>query len=330
MLRRVSEFALPVSPLEILAHLRQADREEAALVESYTREAVHQLETVCERAIAMAEYELVIPTVPTGVDDTVGPLPFSQNYPGQYPGTFASDYYSNQRFTYTFPPAILLEMPPVQAIRDFRYWNRESPSELETWDAENYSLIPESAAKLYPAPTSASGNGGWPSVASRVDAVTIRFYAGETDRLNFRADTPQWSSASGFPYSDGDRIHLRVSGNNNCFLGNTAAPPTGFTNDTTYFVRDYDESTGWFNLAATADGEAIAGTLTMQPQTELGWLYAGHMNGVTSYALRKEITRSYVNRCDEGSCMCSGQNADDFRYESHLRRLLWRSPFISQ
>lgn len=317
MLRRLSDPNIPYSAQEILSHVRVSSQDEVPLVETYLREALDCIEVVCERAIGFAEYELVISGLPFGIDDTVGPLPFTTQHRATYPGSLSGSYTSDRQFDYLSAPAVELRLPPVLQVSSFQYYDQAN--DLQTWDAANYALEPSQPALVYPAE-----NTFWPVISHRRDAVRIQFWAGETDELEFNAaGTPQFRSLSGFPWQDGQRLTLRASGNRNSAFGDLAMVPEGFRDYSRYFVRDSDDA-GSFNLAATDGGPAITGAI---PVTGiLDRLYAGQMSGVVAAGIRKVATDSFINRCSEGTCSCSGMDANDFAHEPHLRKMLWRSP----
>ena len=324
-LRRLSiEQEVPLSGMEIIGCVRIGTDEERILVETFLREACSGIELVCQRSVTFAEYELVLSTAPHGTDDNIGPLPFTANHRNSVPGLLSSSFVNNGQFHHLSPPGIELHVVPVQRIASFEYYNLDG--ELTVWDPAEYQLQQDEPSIIYPAYQSS-----WPMVQSRRDAIRIRFWAGETDRLYFNADNTagQFSSASGYPWADGDRFVLRASGLSNSALGDVASVPTGFTDQRAYFVRDVDAEAGTFNLAATATGDAIVGKCVTQPERALDYLYAGQMLGVTSHAIRKETLSAFTNRgCDDCQCSAGSNGVEDYFFQHlHLQKLIWRSAF---
>lgn len=311
--RRLSSPNLPYSEKEILSHIREASDSEASLVASYMYEAMDRIETVCERAVTMTRYELVISAVPYGVDNTVGPQPFSQNK--QYPSV-SSSYWRDSEFGVQYPPAIMLEMPPIKSVISVQYY--DVAGDLQTWS--DWQFMADEPGYLFPQPEES-----YPTHQNRRDALRIEFWAGETDELSWDGGET-FTSLSGCPVADGDTIVLRASGNKNSFLASSlcgvATVPTGFNDGGTYYVVN---STGpTFQLSLTDGGTAITGSLPAG-QKVIDKLYAGRMFGTTAAGVRKIALDSYAQRCSAGECSCSGSD-DPFMNDPLLRRMMWRSP----
>lgn len=319
LLRRVTEPGIAFDAREILSFVREGSTAEATLVDGYLYEAAECIELVCERAVCMAQYQLVFSEFPSGIDNTLGPQPFSVNYRGHTPGDIRSGYWANGRMGYSSPPAIELRMPPVRKVVSVNYTQPDG-TKLD-WSTADYQWSAGEPALVYPVP-----DGSYPAVKNCRNCVTITFWAGETDELEFTVGAippfPQFRSLSGYAWEDGDPITLRASGNRNAAFGNVAAVPGEFTENRQYYVVDSD-SAGSFNLAATVGGSAIMGTDPVIG-SEIQRLYAGRMTGVLSSGLRKIATDSYMNRCSAGTCSCSGKDGNAFMQEPHLRKLMWR------
>lgn len=324
-LRRVSaQYDIPVSAMEIIGCVRIGTDEERQLVESFLHEACGGIEQVAQRAITYAEYELTLASFPRGVDVNVGPNPFTSNQPDGAPGTLSSSYHSHSQFGHLWPPAIELHIVPVQRVVSIHYYDPNGT--LVEWDSANWQLRQDEPSVVFPVPGQT-----WPQTQARRDAIVIRFWAGETDRVFFDSTNMggQFSSSSEYPWQDGDRFVLRASGLANSALGDVATVPAGFTDGRAYYVRDYDDVNKTFNLSATAAGAAIAGKCVTTPSRQIDFLYAGKMLGVTAHAVRKETLESFTDRgCSDCQCAAGKAGAEDYFFEMpHLRKLIWRSPF---
>jgi hypothetical protein len=315
--RRITQPALPYSAAEVLSRMKVSSLDEATLVESYLYAAMDRIETVCERAVTFCKYELKLAGVPYGVDDTVGPMPFSQNYYDRTPGVVRTGRYGNADFKAIQPPAILLEMPTVQPNGStIIYYNDLNVSTSYT----TYSILIDEPGYLHP-----NIDTVWPELyPGRRDAMTITFWAGDTDLITWDS-SETFTSSSGYNWADGDQIQLRASGNQNSWLGECAAVPTSFTANTTYYVVSASGAT--FKLSATSGGSAITGT---PPATgfAIDKLYANRLNGNVEAGVMKIAIDSYKNRCGMDTCSVSGDD-DRFMQDPVLRRMAWRSPLYN-
>lgn len=316
VVRRLDPIVAPMAPEEIMSHLRISDAFESTLIEDYLVEALGQIESVCQRSVAFGRYELILPRFPSGSDALVGPLPFTDHHPGGR-GKLDQSYLSNSRFSHISPAAIELWMPPVKLIESIKYYDVDES--LQTMDSGKYMIMDQEPAILGLQP-----NETWPTVQHRRDAITITFWAGETDELIWSSG-PTFQSMSGYPWANGDQVVLRSSGNRNQHLGDVSTLPGGFVARKTYFVVGSDDA-GSFSLSATVDGGAISGTNPVYPE-KIERLFAGQLTGPTAMAVRKIATESYSERCPSGSCSCSGQGEGYFQQDPMMARLIYRSPF---
>lgn len=84
----------------------------------------------------------------------------------------------------------------------------------------------------------------WPATRDQVNAVTVRFVAGQA--ASFTAATSDVCTVSGRTFTNGDRVRVRNSG---------GALPTGLSAETDYFV--IESSTNTFKLSTTSGGSAV-------------------------------------------------------------------------
>ena len=314
--RRLTPHGLPFSGMEVLSRIKSGATEETSLVESFMLESLDRIQTVCERAVTVGQYELVLAGAPHGLDDQVGPMPFTANHYHESSGWVNRSSSGNERYLSIDTPAFQLEMPPVMPNGiTMPYFDADNAAQTFT----DFALQIDEPALIHCTPGIL-----WPSLYARRDALKIQFWAGETDELSW-GGTDTFTTLSGYPWANGDRFQLRASGNQNQYLGLKASVPTGFTNLAQYYVVEASGST--FKLEATVGGGAITGTAPAAGFA-IDKLYSGSLNGNTSTGVMKIAIDSFNSRCGEGECSVS-KNDDSFMVDPILRRMIWRSPMYS-
>ena len=296
MLNRLTPLYPAISAHEVRSHLRATGDEEAGLIESYILAAQQEIESNCERALAAAKYELVLPKWPENSYVTSKRLPFE--------GT---------QFRTVKGSVIGLEMPPILKVESIQYYDDDNVSQT----VSSYDLC----SKTEPGELRPELDETWPDIYSRWDAITITFWAGHVIPLTLDDANDRFVSVTGYPFADDDTLVISKSGNTNTFVGDVAVLPTGVSANTTYYV--VNASGSGFQIASSSGGLAVTLGAPTASGEAVDLLFAGKLDPMYRLILMNIASKSWSERCAAGSCACTG---DDFDHDPLLSKLKWRSP----
>ena len=274
--------SLPLLPLdgrELLSAVREADTGELALAESYISAAQNALWTHAQRAAHVAKYELTLPCFPSNTEDT-------QNL---------SVPFTNSDFALLSKSGIELRVLPFLSIESVTYVDKDGAS--QTLATTDYVVLDGGCDK--PSTLYTVSGVDWPATREQIDAVTITFWAGETNEVSVSGDT--LTSVAGYTYADGDEVTISHSGNFNAALmslgGLGLVVPLGTTSNKTYYVINAAGAS--FGISETVAGAAV----TLETPYDVT-IYAGTLSPLVRRVLIASATDWWLNRCPSEDCSC--------------------------